>query len=823
MFQQLPLEIQHEIIVDLKNKSRHYTRSKREELVYHAKSALTFSQLQVQNLMTRNKFTQRLLDFNKHGAKGSATPQRVVSERNRQFVLIRNEEQNGGWAMGFAPTEKQESQEEISSSLSTNDPLKTTVEYVSDDEEFESVPLAPLDHGNHNMNNFNLSAPNGKTKSLIDIDGYDMQEERNDKKEFLSSLKVESMQDSDVFLQYWLFKVPEEFLTIQPKSEALLRTVIWNYNFNEVMEARQRAEQKKGKMSISENTICIDFWIEFLEAVILWKQQRIFNGENPVLSEYEEEEAEKEDEEEEIEQEEEEKKRKRGKEKDNLISMEERDEMGISEELFESSDDGMNWGDVVVSSPEEVNFVVAENSNGKKINDHVKSLESQELPIYFEDSDDSDFLDASKKSQVKMNKDKNVGIVLEGNDSSDKLPVIMESTMGDNNIQTSETHEFIVAPLKAKSSQQKPKPISLFQKEDNDDTVTSEMSAITSITTTCIDKSESFVAKNESHSLNISNKPVMMHVKNGKDTMVILSDDDTITSPMLKIDEAIEHVTSVASNDTGLHNMDKSESLQLELKSTQTEDKTNSRIVTVSDHDEAAEEEDGIHEAEEEEEEEDDEDIHENDEGTGIDVSTHLNDETFEFAKFVSSIAQRPVDDIRKELQTDMTNLKAQQRREQKDAADVTDSMVIEIQELLKIFGLPYIIAPLEAEAQCSQLLMNGHVDGIVTDDSDIFLFGGTEVYRNMFNQSKYVEKYTAENVELEVGLTRKRMIQLAYLLGSDYTPGITGVGAVTAMEILSEWPGEDGLYQFKEWWSTAYTGGVKDLKESKKLKKLVK
>ena len=46
------------------------------------------------------------------------------------------------------------------------------------------------------------------------------------------------------------------------------------------------------------------------------------------------------------------------------------------------------------------------------------------------------------------------------------------------------------------------------------------------------------------------------------------------------------------------------------------------------------------------------------------------------------------------------------------------------------MFGLPYIIAPMEAEAQCAWLNANGLVDGVVTDDNDAFLFGARRVYR---------------------------------------------------------------------------------------------
>ncbi len=71
------------------------------------------------------------------------------------------------------------------------------------------------------------------------------------------------------------------------------------------------------------------------------------------------------------------------------------------------------------------------------------------------------------------------------------------------------------------------------------------------------------------------------------------------------------------------------------------------------------------------------------------------------------------------------------EHRKQAGISDTpTSGMYGECQELLQMFGLPYIIAPVEAEAQCAWLDNNGLVDGVVTDDNDVFLFGGQHVYR---------------------------------------------------------------------------------------------
>eukprot|EP00741_Cyanophora_paradoxa_P010850 tig00020544_g10489.t1 len=132
--------------------------------------------------------------------------------------------------------------------------------------------------------------------------------------------------------------------------------------------------------------------------------------------------------------------------------------------------------------------------------------------------------------------------------------------------------------------------------------------------------------------------------------------------------------------------------------------------------------------------------------------------------------------------------------------------MFAESQELLRLFGCPYIVSPMEAEAQCAALEQHGLVDGIITDDSDVFLFGGQNVYRNMFDQKKLVEHFKADDFSSELGMDREKLISLAMLLGSDYAEGIRGIGIVNAMEVVDAFTppgGDEGLREFREWLET--------------------
>lgn len=181
------------------------------------------------------------------------------------------------------------------------------------------------------------------------------------------------------------------------------------------------------------------------------------------------------------------------------------------------------------------------------------------------------------------------------------------------------------------------------------------------------------------------------------------------------------------------------------------------------------------------------------------DLMRQLAAEASEHARFASTLSSTSHLHSAQDYETELRQLRNQQKKDRRDADEVSHIMITECQQLLKLFGLPYITAPMEAEAQCAELVNLGLVDGIVTDDSDIFLFGGTRVYKNMFNQAKFVECYLSSDLEKEYSLDRHALIRIAHLLGSDYTEGLPSVGPVTALEILSAFP---SLEAFAEWWS---------------------
>ncbi|KAF9764875.1 DNA repair protein UVH3 [Nosema granulosis] len=110
-----------------------------------------------------------------------------------------------------------------------------------------------------------------------------------------------------------------------------------------------------------------------------------------------------------------------------------------------------------------------------------------------------------------------------------------------------------------------------------------------------------------------------------------------------------------------------------------------------------------------------------------------------------------------------------------------TQTVIINI---IEVFNLPYIIPPGEADSQCGYLSEQCIVDGVITEDNDVLLYGGT-VYRNFFKRNKSIEKFSPNRIQEICGFSKKDLIDISYVLGSDYTVGINGIGVKKAVDYI--------------------------------------
>ena len=113
-----------------------------------------------------------------------------------------------------------------------------------------------------------------------------------------------------------------------------------------------------------------------------------------------------------------------------------------------------------------------------------------------------------------------------------------------------------------------------------------------------------------------------------------------------------------------------------------------------------------------------------------------------------------------------------------------------ECRRLLRLMGIPYIVAPTEAEAQCAVLAAAGKVYAAASEDMDTLCFNTPVLLRHLtFSEQR---KEPILEIHLDKALEGPRMdkdqfIDLCILLGCDYLDPIPKVGPNTALKLIRE------------------------------------
>lgn len=158
---------------------------------------------------------------------------------------------------------------------------------------------------------------------------------------------------------------------------------------------------------------------------------------------------------------------------------------------------------------------------------------------------------------------------------------------------------------------------------------------------------------------------------------------------------------------------------------------------------------------------------------------------------------------IKEEYKEKMIKAKEEEDfREAKKYAQLTskldENMIEESKKLINYFGIPIVDASSEGEAQSAYLVQLGDAWACASQDYDTLLFGGERLIRNFAVSRTVKVRDTSKTLDIEyislgkflehLKISREQLVEMGVLIGTDFFPGIKGIGQHTALDLVKEY-----------------------------------
>jgi 5'-3' exonuclease len=118
----------------------------------------------------------------------------------------------------------------------------------------------------------------------------------------------------------------------------------------------------------------------------------------------------------------------------------------------------------------------------------------------------------------------------------------------------------------------------------------------------------------------------------------------------------------------------------------------------------------------------------------------------------------------------------------------ITDVDFKNVQEMLTIFGIPYITAPGEAEILCAELVKRGAADAVMTKDTDVLACCVPIMLYDVDLGTKEFTQIRIETILSGLGLDEASWLDLCIMCGTDFNGNIPRVGPTTALNYIKKY-----------------------------------
>jgi 5'-3' exonuclease len=118
--------------------------------------------------------------------------------------------------------------------------------------------------------------------------------------------------------------------------------------------------------------------------------------------------------------------------------------------------------------------------------------------------------------------------------------------------------------------------------------------------------------------------------------------------------------------------------------------------------------------------------------------------------------------------------------------------------ELLTLMGIAFIDSENEAETLCSHLCVNQQVHAVLSDDTDVLVYG-TPCFLTKFNMK--TETCVEMNIDIiltDLQFSQEQFVDLCILSGTDYNDNVPNIGSEKAFKLLQKYGSIEAIQENK-------------------------
>lgn len=148
--------------------------------------------------------------------------------------------------------------------------------------------------------------------------------------------------------------------------------------------------------------------------------------------------------------------------------------------------------------------------------------------------------------------------------------------------------------------------------------------------------------------------------------------------------------------------------------------------------------------------------------------------------------------------------LKCHVDKVKRQTTSITHDDIMAVKQICSELSLEYIEAAGEAEKTCANLCLNGIVDAVISEDSDLIALQCPLILFRT-KTPNYFKQFSFEKFKQCSGLSIEQIVDWAILCGTDYNVTLPKIGIIRALEIVEQYKSIDNFILYDNEIKTKY------------------